>query len=249
MKKQTPSYYAVIPANVRYSEISSSAKLLFGEITALSTEKGYCWASNSYFAELYKVHNDTITEWVKQLFDNGFIKIEDGGGKNRKISLSVKTPRLPSQPRRKHLANPGENTEQNNTREYISIREQQSAVVELYKTKFNQAYRRVPKLDASHYVVLTKVLKKDGQEFVAAVIDYYFSLDTQKREKVSPSPDLKVLLSGSIINKILPHLPEIENAEQKKSRLANELKLKNCLRCRGEGGFMKNDRWVICNHE
>lgn len=68
------NYYAILPANVRYAEISSTSKLLYAEITALSNEVGYCWASNSYFANLYDVTNSTISRKIKELEDNGFIK-------------------------------------------------------------------------------------------------------------------------------------------------------------------------------
>jgi DnaD/phage-associated family protein len=72
MKK---SYYAIIPANVRYDkDLSPNAKLLYGEITALCNEKGYCWAGNSYFAELYQKDKSTIARWIKQLEDKGYIK-------------------------------------------------------------------------------------------------------------------------------------------------------------------------------
>ena len=31
---ETPNYYAIIPANVRYADLKPNAKLLYGEITA-----------------------------------------------------------------------------------------------------------------------------------------------------------------------------------------------------------------------
>lgn len=69
------SYYAIIPANVRYDkDLIDGAKLLYGEITALCNEKGYCWANNSYFAELYGVSKVTISKWINQLVDNGYIQ-------------------------------------------------------------------------------------------------------------------------------------------------------------------------------
>ena len=68
------SYYAIIPANVRYdNDLTPNAKLLYGEITALCNEKGYCWASNDYFAELYKTSTRTISRWIKQLINKGYI--------------------------------------------------------------------------------------------------------------------------------------------------------------------------------
>ena len=62
------SYYAIIPASVRYDKnLSANSKLLYGEITALCNEKGYCWANNAYFSHLYQVSNRTITNWVNEL--------------------------------------------------------------------------------------------------------------------------------------------------------------------------------------
>ena len=71
-----PNYYAIIPAGVRYSEIKPNAKLLYGEITALTNKKGYCFASNNYFAELYNVNKNTISLWIKELKEYNFINVE-----------------------------------------------------------------------------------------------------------------------------------------------------------------------------
>ena len=68
------SYYAIIPANVRYdTDLIPNAKLLYGEITALCNEKGYCWASNGYFAELYGVSKISISKWINQLIERRYL--------------------------------------------------------------------------------------------------------------------------------------------------------------------------------
>ena len=74
--QERPNFYAVIPANVRYANITPNAKLLYGEITALSTQKGYCFARNKYFANLYGVSIVSISKWIKELIDNNFIESE-----------------------------------------------------------------------------------------------------------------------------------------------------------------------------
>ena len=65
---KSAAYYAIIPANVRYhQQLSANAKLLYGEISALTTREGYCFASNQYFADLYQVTPRSIIRMVKQL--------------------------------------------------------------------------------------------------------------------------------------------------------------------------------------
>lgn len=68
-------YYSILPANVRYDKnLNASTKLFYAELTALANEKGYCWASNGYFANLYGVTKQTISVWIKLLRDKEYIK-------------------------------------------------------------------------------------------------------------------------------------------------------------------------------
>ena len=71
------SYYAIIPANVRYDRrLKPNSKLLYGEITALCNERGFCWAGNEYFAELYEVSKETISRWISDLIECGYLTRE-----------------------------------------------------------------------------------------------------------------------------------------------------------------------------
>lgn len=74
---EQPNYFAIIPANVRYDkDLTLLARLLYGEITALSNKEGYCFALNTYFANLYGVTNRTIINALNSLLKKGYIKTE-----------------------------------------------------------------------------------------------------------------------------------------------------------------------------
>lgn len=71
------AFYSILPANVRYDEeLTPNAKLLYSEITALCGERGYCWASNEYFANLYSVSKKSVSTWISQLVKKGYITLE-----------------------------------------------------------------------------------------------------------------------------------------------------------------------------
>ena len=100
MENEKRNYYAVIPAEVRYNQnLTANAKLLYGEITALCNEKGYCWATNKYFANLYNVSKSSISNWLRDLTEEGFIQVEIEKNDNnevisRKIILNINTSNL-----------------------------------------------------------------------------------------------------------------------------------------------------------
>lgn len=74
---ESPNYYAILPADVRYDKrLKANEKILYSEITALANAKGYCYAKNQYFAELYDVHKNTISSWISHLCELGYLRLE-----------------------------------------------------------------------------------------------------------------------------------------------------------------------------
>ena len=72
-----PTYYVIIPANVRYDkELKDKSKILFGEIVTLSIKTGYCFANDKYFADLFETTERTIRELIKELKEKGYVSVE-----------------------------------------------------------------------------------------------------------------------------------------------------------------------------
>ena len=103
-----PTYYTVLPYQVRLNhQLSPFARLLYSEIDTLSRQKGYCWASNAFFAELYQVKEKAVTRWLKALREAGYIRVEVQQGNQRKIFLT-KTFISPEEVTTIHLSAPPE---------------------------------------------------------------------------------------------------------------------------------------------
>ncbi|WP_057735689.1 DnaD domain protein [Liquorilactobacillus uvarum] len=75
--KEQPSYYSILTANVRYdSRLKGDEKVLFSEITALATKQGFCYATNSYFVDVFSnVTKGTISRRINHLKELGYLKI------------------------------------------------------------------------------------------------------------------------------------------------------------------------------
>ena len=73
---EKPNFYGIIPAHVRYDKrLSSSEKVLYSELTALTHSEGYCWATNAYFAKLYNKNVMTVSIWITNLEKYGYVKV------------------------------------------------------------------------------------------------------------------------------------------------------------------------------
>ena len=145
-----PSYYAVIPADVRYDKnLTDKEKLLYGEITALSNQEGYCWASNEYFANLYGSSTRTIRSSITKLEENGYLRrqlIYKKDSKEVEKRLLYPMTKI-SSPGEKNFLTPGEkNFLDNNTSNNItSINNKEK---EIYKEKESFRKPTIEEIDA-----------------------------------------------------------------------------------------------------
>jgi hypothetical protein len=88
------SYFIVIPAPVkRHPTLTAHAKLLFGEIAVKCNVRGYCWATNQYFADVFNCNIRSIQRYMKELEDASFVVIElqedTEQGTKRKITVTA----------------------------------------------------------------------------------------------------------------------------------------------------------------
>lgn len=77
IRESTSNFYIVIPVTVAYDmNLSANAKIMYGLISGLTNEKGYCWASNKYFADRLHVSKTAVSLWIKNLREAGYITVE-----------------------------------------------------------------------------------------------------------------------------------------------------------------------------
>lgn len=75
-EKNNVGYYSIIPAPILYNDnLKPNQKLLYAIITSLTCKEGYCYASNKYLASKLNVHPKTVSNWISDLKEKGFILI------------------------------------------------------------------------------------------------------------------------------------------------------------------------------
>lgn len=75
--RQEAGLYAVIPISILENKnLSANAKLLYGEIMALSKKSGKCYATNKYIAEILGLSYRSIPNLLKELNGVGLIYID-----------------------------------------------------------------------------------------------------------------------------------------------------------------------------
>lgn len=215
------SYYAIIPANVRYDkDLTMGARLLYGEITALCNEKGFCWASNEYFSQLYEVSKKTISVWINQLKDKKYIATEMNYKEGSKEIVN-RYIRICSYPMEENVNTPMEekvkdnntsfNTTNNNMSEINSFfetiwkeypkKEGKGSVSdaqkkELYKIGLDEMLRAIQRYKKAKINTDRKYLQMGSTFFNSGYVDYLDSNYTQEETKKIIIIDENPFLNG-----------------------------------------------------
>lgn len=86
-KKNQPKkiQFVIVPEFIlTNTDIPVGEKLLLGDIASHTKQEGYCWGTNDYFSQRYKVTPRTISRWINDLKRRSLIKTEMIYQKNSK---------------------------------------------------------------------------------------------------------------------------------------------------------------------
>ena len=152
--------------------------MLYGEITALCNEKGYCWATNTYFSDLYGASKRTIIRCITELEKNGYINtktIYKKGTKEveKRIITIVDTPVTKlSPPYRQNCHHPSDkNVTDNNTfNNTLNNKEK-----EIYKEKENKEYEN-----------LDELLEERNKKFIPPTLEEVEAYCVERNNNVDP---------------------------------------------------------------
>ena len=199
-EKNTPNYFGILPANVRYDKrLKPMEKILYTEITALSNSKGYCYATNSYFANLYDVHKNTAGTWINNLEKLGYIKskiIYEAGTKNikeRRLFLFKHINENIDTYQQKDCDPINEKIEDNNTR-FNNTRYNNKKINKKEKVEIESVYKSKEfKQTFSDFLEMRKTIKKPATNKAKEII-------MKKLEKVNNEEIAIQMLENSITN-------------------------------------------------
>lgn len=178
--------YGLLPNRVaRDTTISDFSKILYSELSSLSAERGYCWASNAYLAKIFNKSKGTISRSISEL--EKYLVIQNRLGSDRQIwvhSVGKKEGHL----RKNDKVNIPKNEQQNSntitiqdtiskdivepSQSKLPIKGNSSLqrIVNFYSSVWKERYGRYPV--GTNYALLGKQLKPT----LASVTEYQLAL-------------------------------------------------------------------------
>ena len=202
--KEAPGYYAIIPANVRYDDrLKPNEKLLYGEITALASSNGICWATNGYFSKLYNVNKVTVSNWINNLIKSGYLSskiiYKDNSKEIEKRLLSIN--KNVNSPINKNVNSPiNKNVKDNNTR-FNNTRDNNTSINNDFdeKSVANKKQNSKEKYDlTSGYRKIVRLLEENGFGLVGGIVSQNISDELKDFAEKSDMDNAVAILEKAI---------------------------------------------------
>ena len=106
-KEHQAGWTGYMDADVRYdTRLSSTAKVLMVEISALTNKEGYAWATNQYFAETFNISKSQVSRIIRQLAECGYINVYLNPGGDRYITITRNDRPVPSGFKKDYIKKP-----------------------------------------------------------------------------------------------------------------------------------------------
>jgi len=188
--KEKFSTYSVIPTEIMLSnDLSSTAKILYGVISSLTNEKGYCWASNDYLGSLLNISSKTASLLIKELSDYGYIQSNVEKNYKRKIFLGGITKMFRGY--NKNVKGVLQKCKDNNIKEYYKDNINNSKQSLPVNDILNEFYEFNPTLNFGNKTqrsATEELLKKYGLEQLKVMIKQYRVIMSNKFCPIGTTP-------------------------------------------------------------
>jgi Helix-turn-helix domain len=92
-ENKSGTWFTMIPAFVLYdNDLSAFARIFYGQITSLCNSKGFCWASNKHFAELFDINERSVRRYIAELHEAGYIYVEINREEQQQRKIYIVSP-------------------------------------------------------------------------------------------------------------------------------------------------------------
>lgn len=194
--------YAIIPAEVLYDQnLTMADKILYGVISNLCNQRGYCWATNAYLGEVIQQKKDTVSKSIGRLKNNGYLadfyELVDGKQERRlKVCTSFKIPGWDKNPTLVQKSYPGSDKNPTGDRIFMPSHLYENKIetktlnkgakkeepkVEVWPTFEDFWNAGLPKVDKERAQKYWSKLKQQDKEFILDYIPKYVESTDDKR--------------------------------------------------------------------
>lgn len=206
-------------------------------ISSLTAEKGYCYASNKYFAELFDTNEVSISRKIKKLEEKKYIKIEYKMNGNAIKSREIRLTKMLMAVNKNVNGAVNKNVKDNNISSNNNINNKNiySDCEKFYKEEFDRFWRAYPRKDSRSKAKEKFIKLKPDKELVDLMIkqiERFKNTDSWKKDNGQFIPYAITWLNGRRWE------DEVEIKEEPKKEKSKILHIAN-------GYYLDSDNFIL----